>query len=179
MTKYEVYAFENGRVALVDSEIIFNAIEKGKEVLIVCNSWSGGYAYAIGAEKFNDPEFGECYNMYGYDVREAEFDSEDLQKFYKVIFTPGEMIYMETGEQANSYCGGQFTDWHSKEEDINRYSGIYPTLGDKALSDDEIFSKRKTVNDRATVRHLYKDVEAKVEALINHGILSKDAKKWI
>lgn len=179
MTNYDVYAFDNGRVALVDSEIISNAIEHGKEVLIVCNSWSGGYAYAIGAEKFNDPEFGECYDMYGYDVREVEFNPEDLQKFYKVIFTPGEMIFMETGDQANSYCGGQFTDWHSSIEDIHRRANIYPSLGDKMLTEDEIFSKRKTINECLTVRHLYKDVEAKVEALISRGILSKDAKKWI
>lgn len=179
MTKYDVYPFGNGRVALVDSEIISNAIDEGKEVLIVCNSWSGGYAYAVGANKFNDPDFGECYDMYGYDVKEMEFNSDDLQKFYKVIFTPGEMIYMKTGDQANSYCGGQFADWHSKEEDINCRSGIYTSLGDKALSNDEVLYKRTTVDDCATVRYLYKDVEAKVEALISRGILSKDAKKWI
>lgn len=179
MTNYEIYAFDNGRVVLVDSEIISNAIEQGKEVLIVCNSWSGGYAYAIGAEEFNDPEFGRCYDMYGYDVREIEFNAEDLQKFYKVIFTPGEIIYMKTGDQANSYCGGQFTDWHSSVEDIHKRANIYPSLGDKMLTEDEIFSKRKTVDECATVRHLYKDVKAKVEALINHGILSKDAIKYI
>lgn len=179
MTKYEACIFDNGRVVFVDSEIISNAIEKGKEILIVCNAWSGGYAYAIGAKKFSDPDFGECYGIYGYDVEEAEFNLEDLQKFYKVIFTPGEMIYMETGDQANSYCGGQFTDWHSEEEVINRRSGFYPSLGNKTLSKDEIFYKRNTVDECMTVRHLYKDVEAKVEALINKGILSEDAKKWI
>lgn len=178
MTKYEAYIFDNGRVALVDYEIISNAITQGKEVLIVCNAWSGGYAYVIGATKFNDPDFGECYGMYSYDVREAEFNSEDLQKFYKVIFTPGEMIYMETGDQANSYCGGQFIDWHSEEENIQRHYK-YISLRNKALSKEEVFAKRKKVDDCMTVRHLYKDVEAKVEALINKGILSKDAKKWI
>lgn len=116
--------------------------------------------------------------MYSYDVREAELNSEDLQKFYKVIFTPGEMIYMETGDQANSYCGGQFIDWHSEEENIQRHYK-YISLRNKALSKEEVFAKRKKVDDCMTVRHLYKDVEAKVEALINKGILSKDAKKWI
>lgn len=179
MVKYDVYSFDNGRVALIDSEILSKAIEQGKEILIVCNAWSGGYAYAVGAEKHYDPEFGDCLYMYGYDVKETEFDSESLQKFYKVIFTPGEMIYMETGDQANSYCGGQFTDWHSKKEDIYRRYNIYPQLGDKGFTEDEIFKMRKTVDECLTVRHLYKDVEAKVEALIGRGILSKDAKKWI
>lgn len=179
MTKYETYIFGNGRVVFIDTEIIDNAIKQGKEVLIVCNAWSGGYAYAVGAKKFNDPDFGECYNMYGYDVKEKEFNPEDLQKFYKVIFTPGEMVYMETGDQANSYRGGQFTDWHSSVADIYCRAKIYPALGDEKLTEDEIFSKRKTINERATVRNLYKDVEAKVEALIGCGILSKDATKWI
>lgn len=117
--------------------------------------------------------------MYGYDVKEEEYNPEDLQKFYKVVFTPGEMVYMETGDQANCYCGGQFTDWHSSVADIYRRANIYPALGDEKLTEDEIFSKRKTINERATVRNLYKDVEAKVEALIGCGILSKGATKWI
>lgn len=179
MTKYDVYTFDNGRVALIDSKIFSEAIEQDKEVLIVCNSWSGGYAYATGANKIVDPNFGDCWEMYGYEVREEEFDSEALSKFYKVIFTSGEMIFMETNDQANSYCGRQFTDWHSSIEDIHRRANIYPSLGDKMLTEDEILSKRKTINECLTVRHLYKDVEAKVEALISRGILSKDAKKWI
>lgn len=179
MTNYDVYTFDNGRVALIDSKILSEAIEQDKEVLIVCNSWSGGYAYATGANKIVDPNFGDCWEMYGYEVREEEFDSESLQKFYKVIFTPGEMIYMETGDQANSYQGGQFIDWHSKEDEIHRRHNIWPQNGDKSLTFDEIFKMRKTVNECLTVRHLYKDVEAKVNALISRGILSKDATKWI
>ena len=42
MTNYDVYFFENGRVALIDSEILSKAIELDKEILIVCNAWSGG-----------------------------------------------------------------------------------------------------------------------------------------
>lgn len=179
MTKYDVYTFDNGRVVLIDSKILSEAIEQGKEILIVCNSWSGGYAHATGANKIVDPDFGECWEMYGYDMEEAELSLEDLQKFHKVIFTKGEMIYMETGDQANSYQGGKFIDWHSKEDEINHRHNIWPELGDKSLTGKEIFEMRKTIDECLTVRHLYKDVEAKVEALISRGILSKDAKKWI
>ena len=164
---------------MIDSEILSKAIELDKEILIVCNAWSGGDAHAVGANKIVDPHFGECWEMYGYDVEEEEFNSEDLQKFYKIIFTRGEMIYMESGDQANFYQSGEFVDWHSSKDSINLYYHIYPEYGDKSLSNEEIFTKRRTIDECATVRHIFKDVEAKVNALIRRGVLSKDATKWI
>lgn len=177
MTKYDVYPFPNGRVAMIDSEIINEAIEAGKEVLVVCNAWSGGYAHAIGADK--DTYDGKpCYMMYGYEVKEQEFTTEDLSKFYRVIFTPGEMIYMETGDQANSYVGGAFTDWNTSPKRINEYHHKYG-WNDALFTEEEIFKKRKTINECATVRHIYNDEKAKVQALIDSGILSADAMQYI
>lgn len=49
--KYTPYIFGNGRVVLVENKTIDEAIGYGKEILIICNAWSGGYAHAIGAEK--------------------------------------------------------------------------------------------------------------------------------
>ncbi len=178
MTKYETYIFPNGRVAMVDSEIINKALEIEKEVLIVCNAWSGGYAIAIGANKTYDPDFGEMYTMYSYSVREEEFTTEELSRFYKVIFTPGEMIYMETGDQANNYQDYKFIDWDSSVERINDRHYRY-SWKNNLFTEEEIREKRQTINECTTVRHIYKDVEAKVQALIDRRILSEEAMKYV
>ena len=67
--------------------------QAGKEILIVMNCWSGGYALAIGANKIPAIWYDEAadsdeigYEMYSYDIRETEFSQEDLARFYKVIF---------------------------------------------------------------------------------------------
>lgn len=173
MTKYEIYVFPNGRVAMIDEA----AIDIGKEVLIVCNAWSGGYACAVGANK--DTYDGKpCYMMYSYDVKEQEFTTEELNRFYKVIFTPGEMIYMETGDQANSYLGNRFIDYDTDVCKINDWCHRY-AYKNNLLTAEEILEKRKTINECSTVRHIYKDKEAKVRALIGRRILSENAMKYI
>lgn len=111
--KYTPYIFGNGRVVLVENKTIEEAIDCDKEVLIICNAWSGGYAHAVGAEKDIDPDFGECWNMYGYDIKDKELDATELDKFYRVIISSGEQIWMKSGDQANSYIGGVFTDWNT------------------------------------------------------------------
>lgn len=179
--KYQPYIFGNGRVVLVENKIINEAIDYGKEILIICNAWSGGYAHAIGAEKMLDPDFGECWAMYGYDIKDKKLDATDLEKFYRVIISSGEQIWMESGEQANTYCGGIFTDWNSSESEI---------VDRTDCSLQEICVKRKTVDAYGTVRKLnykytedhkpdYEDWEERIWALINIGILPKDAVKYM
>lgn len=106
--KYMPYIFGNGRVVLIENKTIDEAIDFGKEILIICNAWSGGYAHVVGAEKTIDPDFGECWEMYGYDIKDKEFDAIGLDKFYRVIISSGEQIWMESEEQANSYQGDYF-----------------------------------------------------------------------
>ena len=179
--KYMPYVFGNGRVVLVENKIIDEAIDFGKEILIICNAWSGGYAHAVGAKKDYDPDFGECWNMYGYDIKDKEFDAVDLDKFYRVIISSGEQIWMESGEQANSYIGGTFTDWSSSEREI---------VDRTDCSSQEIHVKRTMVDARGTVRRLnykytddhkpdYEDWEERVWALIRIGILPEDAVKYM
>lgn len=114
MKKYPIYdahIFPNGRIALVKNSDMTEAIEAGKEILIFCGGWSGGYAKAVGAEKSYDPDFGECWGMYGYDIKDTTFSSDDMRKFHKVIITDGIKVYMQTGEPATQYFGGMFCDW--------------------------------------------------------------------
>lgn len=108
---YNPYIFPNGRIALVKDSDMTEAIEAGKEILIFCGGWSGGYAMAVGANKNYDPVFGECWEMYSYDIKDTTFSSEDILRFHKVIITDGIKVYMKTGEPATQYFCGYFHDW--------------------------------------------------------------------
>lgn len=107
---YDSYIFPNGRIALVKDDDMTEAVEAGKEILIFCGGWSGGYAMAVGASKNYDPIFGECWEMYSYDIKDTTFSSEDMLRFHKVIITDGIKVYMKTGEPATYFSGGVFFD---------------------------------------------------------------------
>ena len=182
--KYMPYVFGNGRVVLVENKTIDEAIDSGKEILIICNAWSGGYAHAVGAEKDIDPDFGECWNMYGYDIKDKELDATDLDKFYRVIISSGEQIWMKSGDQANSYIGGVFTDWNTSLRSMCDRTGVTVT------TEDEAYKRRTAVDACGTVRRLnhkytedhkpdYVDWEERIWALIRIGILPKDAVKYM
>lgn len=182
--KYMPYVFGNGRVVLVENKTIDKAIDSDKEILIICNAWSGGYAHAVGAEKYIDPDFGECWNMYGYDIKDKELDAVDLDKFYRVIISSGEQIWMKSGDQANSYIGGVFTDWNTSLRSMCDRTGVTVT------TEDEAYKRRTAVDACGTVRRLnykytedhkpdYVDWEERIWALIRIGILPKDAVKYM
>lgn len=182
--KYMPYVFGNGRVVLVENKTIDEAIDSDKEILIICNAWSGGYAHAVGAEKDIDPDFGECWNMYGYDIKDKELDAVDLDKFYRVIISSGEQIWMKSGDQANSYIGGVFTDWSTSLRSMCDRTGVTVT------TEDEAYKRRTAVDACGTVRRLnykyteghepdYVDWEERIWALIRIGILPKDAVKYM
>ena len=182
--KYMPYVFGNGRVVLVENKTIDKAIDSDKEILIICNAWSGGYAHAVGAEKDIDPDFGECWNMYGYDIKDKELDAVDLNKFYRVIISSGEQIWMKSGDQANSYIGGVFTDWNTSLRSMCDRTGVTVT------TEDEAYKRRTAVDACGTVRRLnykytedhepdYVDWEERIWALIRIGILPKDAVKYM
>ena len=182
--KYMPYVFGNGRVVLVENKTLDEAIDLGKEILIICNAWSGGYAHAVGAEKTIDPDFGECWNMYGYDIKDKELDAVDLDKFYRVIISSGEQIWMKSGDQANSYIGGVFTDWNTSLRSMCDRTGVTVT------TEDEAYKRRTAVDACGTVRRLnykytedhkpdYVDWEERIWALIRIGILPKDAVKYM
>lgn len=182
--KYTPYIFGNGRVVLVENKTIDEAIDSDKEILIICNAWSGGYAHAICAEKDIDPDFGECWNMYGYDIKDKELDATDLNKFYRVIISSGEQVWMKSGDQANSYIGGTFTDWNTSLRSMCDRTGVTVT------TEDEAYKRRTAVDACGTVRRLnykytedhepdYVDWEERIWALIRIGILPKDAVKYM
>lgn len=179
MKKYELKIFPNGRVYFLDLDLLSEALKAEKDILIICGAWSGGYAIRVGGDYIDDDYYGKGYMMRSSDIKEAEFDTEALSKeFYKIIITPGNMIYMETHEQANAYQGGKFIDWDSSDEEIKDwYDFKIEEYKTKKELEDEIYRRRTTVNDAATVGFLRKDKD-KIQCLINYGILSKDAMKY-
>lgn len=120
MNKYECKFFSNGRVVFVKEEDIENAIHAHKELLVICNSWSGGEAVRIGADEMDDPDFGKGWSMYSYKIKDTEFTEEELKKFYKVIISSGEKIMMQTGDEATYGNSGIFIDWYTKYNDYKR-----------------------------------------------------------
>lgn len=179
MKKYDLRIFPNGRVYFLDKDLLNEALEAEKDILIICNAWSGGYAIQIGGDYIDDDYYGKGYMMRSRYIKEAEFDAEALAKeFYRVIITQGNMIYMETHDQANSYQGGKFIDWDSSDEKImDRYDFNPKKYSTKKELEEEIYIRRTTVCDAATVNFLNEDKD-KIQCLIDYGILSKDAMKY-
>lgn len=169
--KYSVLVFSNGRVVFYENELLNEAVKNDKELLFVCNAWGGGCAHAIGANEIADMIWGdteEGWSVYEYDVKETEFDEEDLKKFYKIIFTEGCQIIMNTGAQANKYSDVfcKFYDWDS--------------LDDDGLSEKENLRIRSEIDEIATIYELKrkeKDWAEKAWALWGRGIIGDRAMK--
>lgn len=98
MEKYQIYFADNGKIIFVPYEFIDEAIEADKELLVIQTGYRGNFRHAIGANKTD-----EGYMMYGYNPDEAILDGNDLKKFYRVIFTQGEKVYMEDGDYADNH----------------------------------------------------------------------------
>lgn len=173
MSKYEASIFPNGRVILIESDTVEKAFQQDKEVLIVCTATSDGYAKVIGSDDGFDPDiFGASRLDYQDYLKDTSLNSEELQWFYKAIFSSGNKIYMKTGHEATAYMYGVFTDFNTNEKEIKN---AYPSL-----TKEEIIKLRQTVDERKTVRFLPReDIEEKVQALINVGILTENAKQYI
>ena len=170
MKKYDVRFFPNGRVYFLDYDIFDEALEAGKEILIVMNCWSGGYALAVGANKIlwydENTGFNEIsYVMYSYDIKETEFSQEDLARFHKVIFTDGVQIRMKTGDQATCYISGEFIDWDTSYQDFKkRY--LYNNE-----TEEQFENLRREVDWEATKSFMSteKDFQDKIEALSHYS----------
>lgn len=151
---YDAHIFLNGRIALVKNSDMDEAINAEKEILIFCGGWSGGYAKAVGANKTYDPDLGECWEMYGYDIKDTTLSAEDMQKFHKVVITDGIKIYMKTGEPATQYFGGKFFDWDTSY-------GKFKEKWDYNGETEEEFGKfRMTINPEKTKNMLGRSKEA-------------------
>lgn len=178
--KYDLVVFPNGRVVFFKNEDFDKAIENGQELVISCTAWTGGYTHVKGANKIpnyyvseDSPDFGkDCWECYGYDIRNKEFTTEDLKKFYKVIFSNGFMVKMKSGDQATYYRVGQFMDWNSKyAESLKRFD----------MTEGEFNKMRSMVDERAVVCAVLHETDGKdkLETLIAYRIVSPEARQYV
>ena len=167
--KYNAQIFPNGHVIIFEQRLLDEAIEQGKEILLICVNADGGYAYAIGAEPYED---GLC--LYTNTIDNSIFTPEDYNKFYRIIIDWGEDIIMANGYPATSYRFGYFIDDKSEIVDYN-----------KALFRKFVDAERTVKN--LTVKHIdgdnenerdIEDWKERVWALIRYHIVSEDALKY-
>lgn len=151
MNKYQAHIFANGRIALFEEQDYSDAIEQGKEILVFCGGWSGGYARAFGANR--EPDYynvnggKDCFSCYAYDVKNETLTTEQLMKFYRVIVTDGIKVYMKTREPATDFFGDTFSDWDTKYEDYLKKFGV-----DKSISKEDFEKLRHEVDVDLTLR---------------------------
>lgn len=180
MRKHDLLIFPNGRVVFYPQDDFDKAVDEGKELLIVCNAWSGGYAHAMGAEKISSDDATDVhYECYGYEVNDTEFSAEDLKKFYKVIFSSGLMVAMESCGQATAYFNHVFIDNSSDDGKVMEMSRIMNRV-DKSVED-----LRKTVDSKMIVRNLlgfprtlgdkYEEAKSKVQTLVDYQVCTEEA----
>lgn len=165
--KYNAQIFPNGHIIIFEQSILDEAIEKGKEILLVCNNADGGYAYTISAESYA----ANGYNLYGYGLYNTLFTSDELKRFHAIIIDEGEEVIMKTGSHATAVRFNRFVDDKSEIENPN----------------DELF--RKMIDEESTVKNLSKyyndegdpdieDWKERVWVLIRYHIVSEDALKY-
>lgn len=165
--KYNAQIFPNGHVIIFEQSLLDEAIEKGKELLLVCNNVDGGYAYAISVESYA----ANGYNLYGHGLYNTLFTSNELKRFHAIIIDEGEEVIMKTGSHATASRFNRFVDDKIEIENPN----------------DELL--RKMIDEESTVKNLSKyyndegnpdieDWKERVRALIRYHIVSEDALKY-
>jgi len=154
--KYDVRFCSCGRVHFIDQIKVDQAIEKDKQVLVICNKC--GNSFIIGADKIYDEYLDqEIYNMYSYGMRDTEIT--DLSKIDSIVFTAGEQIRMITGGQATYHGSDCFIDWETEKP--------------KDISIEEWEKMQRTVNTQHTINWI-KD-EDKLEQM-SHYLVGIDWK---
>ena len=165
--KYNAQIFPNGHVIIFEQSILDEAIEKGKEILLVCVNADGGCAYTISAESYA----ANGYNLYGHGLYNTLFTSDELKRFHAIIIDEGEEVIMKTGSHATASRFNRFVDDKSEIENPN----------------DELL--RKMIDEESTVKNLSKyyndegnpdieDWKERVWALIRYHVVSEDALKY-
>lgn len=171
--KYNAQIFPNGHVIIFEQRLLDEAIEKRKEILLVCVNADGGYAYALSAKSYEG-----CIYLYCQDIYNTLFTSDELKRFHAAIIDEGEEIIMKTGSHATAYRFNRFVD--DKSEFVDDKSEI-------ENPNDELF--RKMIDEKSTVKNLSKyyndegdpdieDWKERVWALIRYHIVSEDALKY-
>lgn len=147
-----------GHIHVVSGKDYSDAIEAGKENLLICGNC--GATYILGAE---EAEGG--YSLYRHEIPQNLMTSENnystdltdyLKKFYKVNYSVGYGVPMISGYFADKYFGGRFRDsTHDDDQqvDMSRFLRITPDHVLKMVSQYCIraFNWSNTKYERKTV----------------------------
>ena len=131
--KKELRICSCGRLHFIDSEIIHTALQNDKDVLMICGRC--GKATMIGADRMPDYWGGtdkEVFDMYSYHAGDEDFildawrfENTNAKKgIYKVIYSVGKGVMMESGSYAREFFYGRFADtwypdfYHIERKDI-------------------------------------------------------------
>lgn len=164
MKKYDVRFCNCGRVHFIDGEKINKAIDKEKQVLVICNNC--GNSFVIGADIITDEDGLFGYSMYSFDMRDTEIN--DMSKINCIVFTKGEHIRMMTGGEATFYSNDTFIDWNTNKPEN--------------ISNDEWERLQKTVNTQHTINWIRDDDKLKEMSRYITSINWKGTKyeqKWL
>lgn len=147
-----------GHIHVVSGKDYSDAIEAGKENLLICGNC--GATYISGAE---EAEGG--YSLYRHEIPQNLMTSENnystdltdyLKRFYKVNYSVGYGVPMTTGYFADEYFGGRFRDSiydDDQQVDMSRFLQIIPDHVLKMVSQYYIraFNWSNTKYERKTV----------------------------
>lgn len=190
MSKYDVRICSCGRIHFVPNEMIDEAIENNKNLLLVCGGC--GTATMIGADvrtDWDDPTK-TVYDMYAWDVSNGQdkvwdasmFEATENKKAVSKIFrSEGVQVMMETGYYAKSYnsASGQFMDiWYPDFYKIQR-EGITAEEILQLIAEWE--KAHVTVNMNTLLRHLSDEQAEALSGYVIEGLDwkgTKFQKKW-
>lgn len=163
MTK-EIRICNCGRIHFVDQDIIHAALDEDKNVLFICGGC--GRATIIGADRERDwleETDKEIFNMYSYEAGNKDFivdptnfeNAERTKGIYRIIYSKGKQVRMETGMNANSFFNGEFLDsWYPDFYKIERKDITVPEIMQFI---DDWRKERQTVMMHSLLRELTDD----------------------
>lgn len=181
--KYDIRFCKCGRIHTTPIEKLDNALEKNKNLLLICAGC--GNATLIGADiepDWDEPDK-DCYMMYSGDfstyenksITVTDFESTDSYKgIEEVIYSHGIKVPMMTGQFATDYFNGRFSDrWYPDFYKIQRNDITVKEIMDFI---DEYTYDRTTVNMQRFIHETPEDMLEEISHYFVDGFNWKGTK---
>lgn len=181
--KYDIRFCKCGRIHATPIKKLDNALEKNKNVLLICAGC--GKATLIGADiepNWNEPDK-DCYMMYSGDffvyenksITSSDFESTESYKgIEEIIYSHGIKVPMMTGQYATDYFNGRFLDrWYPDFYKIQRND---ITVKEIMAFINEYLHDRTTVNMQCFINETPEDVLKEISHYFVDGFNWKGTK---
>lgn len=186
--KYDVRICKCGRIHMIDNNKLDNALDKNKNLLLICGGC--GDATLIGANiepDWDNPDK-DCYMMYSSEyspygdasIIGTDFETTEHRKgIEEIVYSHGLKVPMMTGMYATDYNNGVFSDrWYPDFYKIRRNDITVKEIMDFI---DEYNHDRTTVNMDRFIRETPEDMLKEISHYIIDGINWQGTKyetKW-